>query len=385
MVLAWNYPWQTPNPNSNQNVTGYVILRWDIDKQGSGGFATIEEDTGTDETTYTDESVEPDSRYIYRVKAINSHGTSLGSDVENVLTPANPTTQPTPEPAPEQVEADLGPWIGIDISPTSIKQWTEGDVVVAIANLEVDGLYSFRFHVVEKVAEDENEGSRLQVNIVGNDSDDEQSCELGGLGSGVGIGSGDSANFYAFDGTTSPECPVGAYSLTVVWSKYSESDGEYQYGGEVTKDFEVIINDDPPPLDENQLVERVDYITPLYADPPATHTPLLLGSAISPGFIPGRTANVSFAIGGLHADSDPATTDYVVSLRVVNQDHEPVAVCNEGVLGGSYLLKTVWETSNGDENGSGIALGQWNEYFQISGKCTKLKPRWDLHFWGDED
>ncbi len=355
VVLTWRkadalFSWR-------QNVTGYVILRWDIDKQGSDGFTTVEEDTGTDETTYTDESVEPDSRYIYRVRAINSHGTSLGSDLENVLTPANPAPDPTQEPTQEPLEADSEPWIGIDISPASIKQWTEGDVVVAITGL--DGLYGFRFRVVEKVAEDVNEGSRLQVDIDGNDSDDEQSCELRGLG----IGNDDPAILHAFDRTTSPECKVGAYSLTVVWSKYSESDGEYQYGGEVTKDFEVIVSDDPPPLDESHLVERVDYITPLYPEPPAIHTPLLFMSVVSPGFIQGRTANVGIGVGGLHADSDPATTDYVVSLRVVNQDNEPVAECNKGVVGGSYLLKTVQRREGG--------LGRWGfDNLRISGSCT---------------
>ena len=356
VVLTWL---NAGNSSSwRQNVTGYVILRWDIDKQGSDGFTTVEEDTGTDETTYTDESVEPDSRYIYRVRAINSHGTSLGSGLENVLTPANPETDPTQEPTQEPLEADSDPWIGIDISPASIKQGTEGDVVLAITGL--DGVYDFRLHVVEKVAEDVNEAPRLQVDIVGNDPDDEQSCELVGFG----ILNNDPARLHTFDRTTSPECKVGAYSLTVVWSKYSE--GEYLDGGEVTKDFEVIVNDDPPPLHESHLVERVDYITPLYPEPlypEPLHTPLLFMSVVSPGFIQGRTANVSIGVGGLHADSDPATTDYVVSLRVVNQDNEPVAECNKGVVGGSYLLKTVQRRWDG--------LGKWGfENLRISGSCT---------------
>ena len=51
------------------DIAGYVILRWDIDDQAPG-FAVIEENAGTTSSTYTDSSVEPDTRYIYRVDVL---------------------------------------------------------------------------------------------------------------------------------------------------------------------------------------------------------------------------------------------------------------------------------------------------------------------------
>ena len=48
-------------------------------------------------------------------------------------------------------------------------------------------------------------------------------------------------------------------------------------------------------------------------------------------------------VNGLVPDSDPDTLDYVVSLRVVDDDDNPVANCNESGVGGSYLLYTIPE------------------------------------------
>ena len=51
-------------------------------------------DTGTPDATYTDESVEPERRYVYRIKAINAHGVSEISSWVRAYTPAAPTTEP---------------------------------------------------------------------------------------------------------------------------------------------------------------------------------------------------------------------------------------------------------------------------------------------------
>ena len=40
-------------------------------------------------------------------------------------------------------------------------------------------------------------------------------------------------------------------------------------------------------------------------------------------------------------DSDSDTLDYVVSVRVVDDENNPVANCNEDGFAGSYLLYTV--------------------------------------------
>ena len=91
MALTWDDP-------GDGTITGYVILRRNIVKQDPGKFTTVEENTGTTDTAYTDDGVEPETRYAYRIRAINAHGTSSRSGYVNVETTAEPTPGPTPEP-----------------------------------------------------------------------------------------------------------------------------------------------------------------------------------------------------------------------------------------------------------------------------------------------
>ena len=100
-------------------------------------------------------------------------------------------------------------------------------------------------------------------------------------------------------------------------------------GGAVEDDIDL------EPVDEHSS-QYVDYITPEYPDPPAD--PGRLSIAIYHGV--GSAVPV---VNGLVPDSDPDTLDYVVSLRVVDDDDNPVANCNEGGVGGSYLLYTIPE------------------------------------------
>ena len=100
-------------------------------------------------------------------------------------------------------------------------------------------------------------------------------------------------------------------------------------GGAVEDDIDI------EPVDEHSS-QYVDYITPEYPDPPAE--PGRLSIAIYHGV--GSAVPV---VNGLVPDSDPDTLDYVVSLRVVDDDDNPVANCNEGGVGGSYLLYTIPE------------------------------------------
>ena len=68
VTLTWDDP-------GDDSITGYVILRRDKDLQPEEGtFFTVTSDTGFAETTYTDDTAEPDKRYVYRIKAINEHG-----------------------------------------------------------------------------------------------------------------------------------------------------------------------------------------------------------------------------------------------------------------------------------------------------------------------
>ncbi len=69
VTLRWDDP-------GDDTITGYVILRRDKAIHPQGTFQTIQADTATAATTYTDDTAQPDRRYVYRIKAINTHGTS---------------------------------------------------------------------------------------------------------------------------------------------------------------------------------------------------------------------------------------------------------------------------------------------------------------------
>ena len=95
--LTWNDP-------ADATITGYEILRRDraVDRQGV--FHTIESDTGSADTAYTDATVAAGGEYVYRVKAINPHGRSVWSSYARADVPDN--YEP---PQPEHSPADLAP------------------------------------------------------------------------------------------------------------------------------------------------------------------------------------------------------------------------------------------------------------------------------------
>ena len=93
-----NLTWDDANDAS---ITHYKVLRRDRDIHDTGEFVTIDSNTGSGTTNYTDDTVEPEKRYVYRVKAVNQHGVSKWSKFARANTPAAPTPAPTPEPTPE--------------------------------------------------------------------------------------------------------------------------------------------------------------------------------------------------------------------------------------------------------------------------------------------
>ena len=79
--------WDDPNDDS---ITGYVILRRIPGVDPEGQFSELVADTGTAATTYTDDTVAAETRYTYRIKAINEHGVSERSRWSHINTPAAP-------------------------------------------------------------------------------------------------------------------------------------------------------------------------------------------------------------------------------------------------------------------------------------------------------
>ena len=83
VVLTWDDP-------DDDSITGYVILRRLPGVDAEGHFDELVANTGTASTTYTDTSVSAETRYTYRIKAINEHGASERSRWVHIDTPAAP-------------------------------------------------------------------------------------------------------------------------------------------------------------------------------------------------------------------------------------------------------------------------------------------------------
>ena len=71
VILTWDDP-------NDDTITGYQVLRADTVtvNEAPGEFAAIAPDTGSNGTTYTDTTVEPERSYMYRVHAISPQGVS---------------------------------------------------------------------------------------------------------------------------------------------------------------------------------------------------------------------------------------------------------------------------------------------------------------------
>ena len=92
VTLTWDNP-------QDDTIIGYVILRRDREIHPVGTFVTITGDTSSADTTYTDDTVEPDKQYVYRIKAIKQHGEvsekSAGVRADTPAAPAPTGSPPT--------------------------------------------------------------------------------------------------------------------------------------------------------------------------------------------------------------------------------------------------------------------------------------------------
>ena len=83
VTLTWDDP-------GDDSITGYVILRRLPGVDPEGEFTELVANTGTAATTYTGTSVAAETRYTYRIKAINQYGASERSRWCHIDTPAAP-------------------------------------------------------------------------------------------------------------------------------------------------------------------------------------------------------------------------------------------------------------------------------------------------------
>ena len=83
VTLTWDNP-------GDDSITGYVILRRIPGVDPEGQFDELAANTGSAATSYTDDTVSAETRYTYRIKAINGAGTSERSRWVHIDTPAAP-------------------------------------------------------------------------------------------------------------------------------------------------------------------------------------------------------------------------------------------------------------------------------------------------------
>ena len=79
----------------DSSITHYEVLRRNLAVHAPGQFVTIDSNTGSQATGYRDDGVVPELGYVYRVKAVNQHGTSGQSNYVRADTPAAPSVAET--------------------------------------------------------------------------------------------------------------------------------------------------------------------------------------------------------------------------------------------------------------------------------------------------
>ena len=101
--------WADPQDDS---ITGYRILRRESTANGPGRFVAIAGDTVSRDTAYTDDTVEPERFYVYRVHAISPQGMSgpspdLPVDTDAAPAVATQETMPADPKSPSSLAAEL--------------------------------------------------------------------------------------------------------------------------------------------------------------------------------------------------------------------------------------------------------------------------------------
>ena len=111
VTLTWDDP-------GDSSILGYQVLRRSRDgsrygdERGAPEFVVIVDDTGSSTTTYTDSSVRPRTRYVYRVQARSAQGLSVRSSYANAETPR----LPPPPSAPQNLIANGVPPGRVELS-----------------------------------------------------------------------------------------------------------------------------------------------------------------------------------------------------------------------------------------------------------------------------
>ena len=142
VTLTWDDP-------QDDSITGYVILRRIPAVDPQGQFSELVSNTGTDATTYTDDTVSAETRYTYRIKAINGAGTSERSRWSHIDVPAAPEAAEGDDPdeqddfpatAATTAEVEVGGSVTGRISSAGDADWFKVDLSggVRYRRLQID-------------------------------------------------------------------------------------------------------------------------------------------------------------------------------------------------------------------------------------------------------
>ena len=119
-----NLAWDAPAENADA-VTGYRVLR----ARGTAEFSTLEADTGTSDTKYTDSGGNAGETYSYRVVALRSGAPSEESNLVVVTVP--------PAPTPTDVTVDAVPIVVASTTADYFVLYVTHDVDGAVQELPV--------------------------------------------------------------------------------------------------------------------------------------------------------------------------------------------------------------------------------------------------------
>ncbi len=139
VALSWNDP-------GDASITHYEVFRRDRDVHESGEFISIAADTGSAETSYTDETAQPLRSYRYRIKAVNQHGASqwsrfAGADTPEALSEDSQRDKGPVTPAEDSASID-GACPDRDTEPTPVSvEVTAVPIVVASTTADYFVLY----------------------------------------------------------------------------------------------------------------------------------------------------------------------------------------------------------------------------------------------------
>ena len=363
---------QEPPPNSPATgapiITGTVVVGETLTADTSG----IDDTDGLDNVSFsyqwirsdgtTDWDIEGATGATYKVAAHLGQAikvrVSFTDDAGNVESLTSPATAPVPIAEVTLTFSLEGTTVTCDSynvhtvnrpykecdDPSSTEQGESGEIEVelAIARSPSSQLFKFNFSIYQM--EDSlghDKGVKANDLCLGPELADSVSIETtpdDGTGSFT----------FTDEGTIFELCPAGTYQLYVPWYMYNYDNQEYEHAGTFRRYFFIDGNDEV-----DTSIEKVNFITPLYPDPPASHGDVLITGTQESGIINRELTPFSLSIDGLVPDSDPETTDYVVSLQVIGNDADSLRMfgryghdvpwCHVGNVGYSYLLKTVPE------------------------------------------